>query len=166
MRKIPFSRQRTEYYCGPAIMQMVLAAYGIRATQRQLAEQAKTDKAFGRATGTETGTSISNLITTLKLYGAKVDAKNHRTIVEIKQALKSNKAVIVCFTERHLNWGHYALVIGFTGKYIKLLDPAEQGGAGEPMTIQGFKRRWNDPLHTKSIQWAAFVDVPPSPTKT
>src|SRR3989344_6188386 len=141
MRKIPFFHQRTEYYCGPAIIQMVLAIYGIRVTQRKIAWHAKTDKMFGKATGKETGTSIHNMLRTLRIFGVIVQAGNNRTTTGIKRALKQNKLVIVCFTEREYSWGHYAFVLGFKGSYIKLLDPAEHMGRGKSMTTSEFKHR-------------------------
>jgi hypothetical protein len=139
---------------------MVLAFFGIRKTQRELARLAKTDKEFGRAHGAETGTSILNIVATLRAFGLKVEADNHRTLIDIKRALRQNKVPIVCFTERKLDWGHYAIVIGFRGIYIELLDPAEPRGDGGPMTITEFRHRWNDPVHTKTIQWAAFIGPP------
>jgi ABC-type bacteriocin/lantibiotic exporter with double-glycine peptidase domain len=158
-----FKHQRTEYYCGPAILQIILAAYGIRKTQRELARLAKTDKEYGRATGHETGTSIANRTRVLRSFGVTVDANNYRTISDIKRALAEKKIPIICFTERQENWGHYALVIGFKDGSIQLLDPAEPQGTGKPMTVTEFKNRWRDPLHTKTEQWAAFVSAPKSP---
>ena len=157
-----FRRQRTNYYCGPAVLQMVLAFFGIRKTQRELARLAKTDKESGRAYGAETGTSIKNMVATLRKLGLKVEANNYCTLTDIKLALRQNKVPIVCFTERRLNWGHYAIVMGFRGTYIELLDPAEPRGDGGPMTITEFKHRWKDPLFTKTTRWAAFVGPPKS----
>ncbi|MBP9710925.1 MAG: C39 family peptidase [Candidatus Pacebacteria bacterium] len=157
-----FKHQRTEYYCGPAILQIVLAAFGIRKTQRELARLAKTDKEFGRASGKETGTSITNMLRVLRSFGLHVDAGNNMTIVQLERALAQHKIPIVCFTERQENWGHYSLVSGFKNGYIKLLDPAEPQGKGKPMTVAEFKTRWRDPLHTKTVQWAAFVSAPKS----
>ena len=158
VQKIPFFHQRTEYYCGPAIIQMVLAAYDIKVTQRQAAHRAKTDKLRGVATGAETGTPFRNLVGALRSYGVRVSAQNHRSVPEMRRALKKKKIVIVCFTERKFGWGHYAIVTRIRPTHIDLLDPAEHLGKGKPMTLAEFQKRWKDPTHTRSRRWAAFVE--------
>jgi len=151
-----FKRQRTNYYCGPAVLQIVASALGTRITQDEAAKLAHTNK--------KSGTSISNLVRVLNKFGT-VDAAEHRTVADIKKALAQGRVIIVCFTERHFNWGHYALVVEFKGKNIKLLDPAEKSGTGEPMTVKEFESRWKDPLYTKSVRWAAFVLPTASPRR-
>jgi ABC-type bacteriocin/lantibiotic exporter with double-glycine peptidase domain len=164
MRQIPFFHQRTDYYCGPAIIQMVLGAYGIRITQREAARLAKTDKESGRATGKETGTSTKNLLKTLRDFGLRTEAHNGRTIKELKGALKTDLIVIVCYTESKEEWGHYAIVKGFRTRTIMFIDP-DAHTAHTPMKLREFKKRWQDPLHTKSKQWAAFIDGPAKKSK-
>ena len=154
--KLKFARQRTNYYCGPAIIQMILAAFGVRITQLQAAKLAKTDKLKGRATGSETGTSIKNMLAVLRSYNLLVRASNHRSISDIKKALHRDAIVIVCYRERHYGWGHYSIVLGFRGQTIHLLDP-DEGPAGIYMSVSEFQSRWHDHIHTHTVHWAAFV---------
>ncbi len=144
-----FKRQRTNYYCGPAVIQMAASVLGKRITQHEAAKLARTTE--------RVGTSLANLVAALRKLGTTVDESQHRTIGDIKRAIKKGEVVIVCFTERHFNWGHYAIVAGFKKNYIELIDPAEKLGTGAPMTVKEFEKRWQDPLHTKSVRWAAFV---------
>lgn len=143
---------------------MVLGAYGIRITQREAARLAKTDKESGRATGKETGTSTKNLLKTLRDFGLRTEAHNGRTIKELKGALKTDLIVIVCYTESKEEWGHYAIVKGFRTRTIMFIDP-DAHTAHTPMKLREFKKRWQDPLHTKSKQWAAFIDGPAKKSK-
>ena len=151
-----FRRQRTNYYCGPAIIQMVLAKAGVRITQRQAALEARTDKVSGRSTGAEVGTSLRGLLSALKSFGLRAVAAQKKKVTDIARAVAEGKTVIVCYTERHYNWGHYSLVERVTRRSITLIDPAERGGRVS-MPLAEFKKRWRDPLHTKSDRWAAFV---------
>ena len=146
---IPFFRQRTGAYCGPAVMQMILRTHGMKATQDALAREAKTVH--------ETGTSIANVVKTLRKHGFTVDAAHGRSVADLKRALIRGWIVIVCFTERASDEGHYAIVLGFKGKHIVLHDPAQHLGKHAPFTIKEFETRWKDRLFTRSRRWAAFV---------
>jgi ABC-type bacteriocin/lantibiotic exporter with double-glycine peptidase domain len=147
--RIPFFKQRTNEYCGPAVMQMTLHAYGMRATQKALALEAGTNKARG--------TTLVGLVRALRKRGLQVEAAHNRSVRQLRAALRAKKIVIVCYTERAWNWGHYSIVRSFRGKYIILQDPAEHGGKPAPFTIEDFEKRWRDSKFTRSVRWAAFV---------
>ena len=147
--RIPFFKQRTNEYCGPAVLQMTLRAYGVRATQTRLAEEA--------GTNTARGTTLAGVVRALRKHGLHVDAAHKRTIAQVRKALRARKLVIICYTERAWNWGHYSIVRGFRGKYILLQDPAEHDGKTAPFTIEEFEKRWYDNKFTRSVRWAAFV---------
>lgn len=153
MKKIPFYPQQNSYYCGPATLQMILAACDIQTTQRALAQRAHTNKKMG--------TSAINMIKTLKHFKLSVRAGNRRSLPQIAQALTSGKLVIICYTEPFLEWGHYAIVQALTDTFIHLLDSDAHKGK-TTLTIEEFKHRWKDPLFTKTIRWAAFVEKPKS----
>lgn len=146
--KIPFVRQKNDYFCGPAVLAMALRALGIRATQQEAARRAGTTK--------KNGTSAKGLIAALKSFGVRAEAGNRKTFADIKQALKKNRIVIVCYTEKHWDWGHYAVVKKIGTKTIQLIDPAERHGKSAVAIVE-FKKRWKDPLFTKTVRWAAFV---------
>jgi ABC-type bacteriocin/lantibiotic exporter with double-glycine peptidase domain len=67
MRTLPFFRQQNEFYCGPAIVQMILAAYDTSLTQRQAAIRMKTNRHIG--------TKPSAMIALLLSFGYTVQAK-------------------------------------------------------------------------------------------
>ena len=58
--------QVNSYFCGPAVITMVLRAYGIRTTQKEVAKLAHTTEAVG--------TSTKGLVSALEHYGAEVSA--------------------------------------------------------------------------------------------
>jgi ABC-type bacteriocin/lantibiotic exporter with double-glycine peptidase domain len=142
-------RQRTDYYCGPAVLQMVGIAFDKNITQREAAQLAQTTA--------ETGTSAHNLVRALELMGLRVRAGNHQSIAAITEAQAAGEIAIVCFTERSHDWGHYAVVDTISDTHINLIDPAESHKDHTPFTLQEFEARWQDPLFTHTDHWAAFV---------
>jgi ABC-type bacteriocin/lantibiotic exporter with double-glycine peptidase domain len=147
--RLPFFKQRTNEYCGPAVLAMILRAHGIYRTQDQLAREA--------GTTFETGTSIKGLVSTLQKHGFTVNAKQRRSIKDLQRALSRDQIVIVCFTERKSQWGHYAIVRAIKGSHIVLIDPAEHLGRHAPFTLKEFDARWCEYLYTHTNHWAAFV---------
>lgn len=155
MAKIPFFKQKNDYYCGPATLQMTLAHFGVKvSSQDELAKAAKTNK--------KTGTSALNLVRALRLYKMGVRAGNGKTLPALTQALHEDKVVIICYTEPILEWGHYAIVERITDKRITLIDSDARTGKTSLM-LDEFMQRWHDPLFTKTKRWAAFVSAPKSP---
>ena len=149
MKRIPHFHQRNNYYCGPAVVQMVLAAFGKRATQGEIAVLAKTKK--------KSGTSTRGLVKALKSYALVVKTGNDKKISDVHHALAEGAVVVVCYTELHWNWGHYAVVADLRDKTITLIDPAEPLGTTLRLSVAEFTKHWKDPLFTKSRRWAAFV---------
>jgi ABC-type bacteriocin/lantibiotic exporter with double-glycine peptidase domain len=148
--KIPFFPQLNEHYCGPAILQMTLAAYGIEAPQERLAQEARTPLDM------HSGTELVHMVAVLRSYGLEVDASQNRNIEAVVGALQKDAIVIICYTEPVEEWGHYAIVKEFRGDNIVLIDPDSRTGETSLLTEE-FERRWQDPLFTKSVRWAAFV---------
>lgn len=147
--RIPFFKQINSDYCGPAVLQMILCARGIKITQKKAAALAHTSRARG--------TMPTGLVAALRKNGLMVAVKSGCTIRDLKRALAGHKLPIVCYTERRWNWGHYSIVLGFKGNHIILQDPAEHLGKHAPFTTKEFEKCWEDPKFTKSDHWAAFV---------
>ena len=146
---LPFFKQRTNYYCGPAVLQMILKAHGVRLTQDTIALEAKTTREYG--------TKTEDMVRFLRGKGFVVVDGNGKTIADIERALARGDIVIVCYMERHLDWGHYSSVAGIEHGRIDLLDPAEKDGSGLPFPLDEFESRWRDPAFTKTDHWTAFV---------
>jgi ABC-type bacteriocin/lantibiotic exporter with double-glycine peptidase domain len=148
-RKIPFFRQQNSYYCGPAIIQMVYAAHGMKITQKEAGRLAKSNGVRG--------TKTSDLVAVLKKPGLNVTAGERKTVATLKNALKKDAIAVICYTEPVMEWGHYAIVRKFLGNRIVLIDPDSRTGRTS-MLVDEFKRRWKDPLFTKTVRWAAIVE--------
>lgn len=149
MKEIPFFAQETEYYCGPAVMQMILAAHGATATQEEIARAAYTNP--------EVGTLPEALVTTLQGFGRVVDAKQHRTIAELEHALTEDKIVVVLFIEPEEEVDHYALLKEIRDDLVVLIDPDARSGTTEMVKAE-FERRWKDVFVGGTERWAAFVN--------
>lgn len=147
--KMRLTHQINSYFCGPAVIVTALHAYGIRTTQRKAAQLADTNKT--------TGTSTKGLVSALGHFGLRVVAMNGRTLSNIRAALRRGTIVVVCYTEPHLESGHYGVVAGFRGENILVLDPDKRGYEPIAMPVKEFKDRWKDPIFTHSKRWAAFV---------
>jgi ABC-type bacteriocin/lantibiotic exporter with double-glycine peptidase domain len=150
--QVTHRRQQTDYYCGPAVLQMVGTAFDKNITQHEAAQLAQTT--------VETGTSAENLVQALEHLGLTVRAGNNQSIADIKAAQAAGEIIIICFTERSYNWGHYAVVDTITDTHVSLIDPAESQQDHTPFIIQEFEKHWKDPLFTKTDHWAAFVSKP------
>src|SRR3989344_4446351 len=148
-KKMRLSHQINNYYCGPAVVVMVLRAHGIHATQRSAARLLHTTKAVG--------TSTKRLVGALRSFSLRVNAGNGLSLKDIHRALQEKSIVIVCYTEPREHQGHYAVVAGFRGTSILLFSPDERGDRPVLMPLKEFEERWHDPLFTRSKRWAAFV---------
>jgi ABC-type bacteriocin/lantibiotic exporter with double-glycine peptidase domain len=157
-RKIPFFKQKNMHFCAPAVAQMILAAYGTRLSQEAIAKEMKTPRTMHE------GTKPSQLVATMARHGFSVRAGENKRIDALQNALKKDAAVIVCYTEPVLEWGHYAIVQKFYKNRILLIDPDSRTGFSA-MLVDEFKRRWKDPLFTKTVRWAAIVEPKPQKRK-
>lgn len=148
MLKIPFFRQRLDYTCGPAVLQMVLAFHGVSATQEKLARICKTTKA--------TGTSRENLVRAARIHGVYAHKHSEGSLREISWFLASGIPVVVNYREPGDEEGHYAVVVGITPSQVMLHDPYH--GRGFNLSRANFMRRWHGKHVNKNRQWlAAFA---------
>jgi ABC-type bacteriocin/lantibiotic exporter with double-glycine peptidase domain len=149
--RIPFYRQQNSFYCGPAIIQMAVGAFGTRITQKEAARRAGTTHTHG--------TKTAALVRALKSFGLRIEAGNNKNLSLLRRALTQGSIVVVCYTEPILEWGHYAIVKEFRGKNIILIDPDARTGKTS-LRIEEFKKRWKDPLFTRSVRFAAIIRGP------
>ena len=146
--------QSNMHYCGPAVLQMALGAFGIAKTQKQLAKEAKTPLDMKH------GTEVKSMAAVLCSYKLEVSEKNNRTIAELTEAYASSKLIIICYAERFWGWDHYAIIEKIDGKYIYLIDPQEKIGTTLRMALKEFEADWHGKLFTKTKRWALFADKP------
>ncbi len=115
MISIPFFPQKTEYTCGPTAMRMVLAALGIKKSEKELAKLMRTSKLYGTP-----NRRLPKLVERLKLDHATVRKGN---IEEIKKFIKEGYLIIVGYYSKLEKGGHFAVVKKIGKNYIHLLDP-------------------------------------------
>lgn len=137
---------------------MIFRNAGIKVSQERLAREIGREKIFRR------GTRIKELLAMFRKYGFQVQARNNHTLSNLQTALRAGKIVVVCFTEPVWEWGHYSLVRKIGKKKVFFIDPDVAEGK-RSLSIEEFKRRWRDPLHTKTVRWAAIVEKKPQSKK-
>jgi ABC-type bacteriocin/lantibiotic exporter with double-glycine peptidase domain len=139
MVKIPYFKQETEYTCGPAAMRMILAALGIKKTEKELAKLMRTSKLYGTP-----NRRLPKLVERLKLDHATVRNGN---IEELKKFLKEGYLIIVGYYSKLEGVGHFAVVKKIGQNYIYLLDP--KMGPDLKYSHNYFMKIWhNDPVGT------------------
>jgi ABC-type bacteriocin/lantibiotic exporter with double-glycine peptidase domain len=148
MRDIPFYPQETEYYCGPAVVEMIAHAHGLAVTQEEVARAAGTNP--------EVGTLPEALANTIQGLGLVVEAAQHRTLAEVSKALKEEKIVVVLFIEPEAEVDHYAIIKEIRDNLVILIDSDARSGTTE-MLAEEFERRWKDNFVGATERWAAFV---------
>src|SRR3989338_4094955 len=130
---MPYVKQEKDFYCGPAVVQMLLAKKGAAITQTQLAKELKTTE--------EIGTNLVDIVCVLSSNGFIADQKDGASPDDIAGALRENKIVIVCYTGQSHNEPHYAIVLALTDKEIVLADPFF--GERREVSISEFLERWH-----------------------
>lgn len=113
--RYPYRKQRTDYFCGPTTVQMILGAYGIKATQKQLAGLMETSPT--------SGTRRRALAKPLRAHGLRVHTKIHSSIDEMKRLLRDGWSVIVNYIEKEEDISHFAVVTAITPSHIVMQDP-------------------------------------------
>src|SRR5688572_10479966 len=101
MPQLPYQRQINEWYCGPAVLQMVLGGFGVRASQERLARMS--------GTNAKHGTPRAGLVRTLRAEGFRVRARHGRTLTEVEKAVADGKTVVVLYVEKEADEAHYAI---------------------------------------------------------
>lgn len=131
MFKIKLYRQ-TSGFCGPASLRMVLAYYGVRKTEAEIAMAAGSSR--------QTGTSPRGLVRSAKLFGLEAFWRKNCRLGDLELFVKKEIPVIVdWFFEDD---GHYSVVAEINKKNITLADPATFKFNKIP--LEKFYRIWFD----------------------
>lgn len=129
---IPFVRQKTHYFCGPASLQMIFGYFNFSKCQNELAKKLQTCE--------EIGTPIYKMIETVMDHGFYYQAKNGTTLKDVYNMLIEKIPVIVNFIEPTDEESHYAVVSGMTKNDIILDDP--WNGKNFKISKSEFLKRW------------------------
>jgi ABC-type bacteriocin/lantibiotic exporter with double-glycine peptidase domain len=124
--------EQSNGYCGPASLKIVLDYYGVRKSERALAELCGATR--------ERGTSARGLVSAARKLGFDAYMKTGSSLKEL-EALSREVPVIVDWCHQS-EGGHYSVVAGFNGKDIVLSDP--YGGKIVEMPKMEFDSRWYD----------------------
>jgi ABC-type bacteriocin/lantibiotic exporter with double-glycine peptidase domain len=135
---IPYYKQEKDWYCGPAVMQMILASQKIMVSQNQLARELKTTKS--------TGTDNANILNCLKKRAFEYEMHrgfNPNTVLnKLKNKLNQKKIVLVTYWHLADKTGHFAIVRKITKKTIILQDPDK--GPKYTLKLPTFLKAWRD----------------------
>lgn len=143
---LPFKKQHTEYSCGPASLEMVLAFLGDKKSEKFLIKKAHTNE--------ETGTKHKWMIETSVNEGFYCHVNSYSTIYEIKHFLLLGYPVIVDYTEPSEDIGHYAVIIGYKNGNLIMNDP--WNGKDFIISEDEFLERWHDDT-TNSTGWMMVI---------
>jgi len=132
MIKLSLCKQ-SKGYCGPAVLRMVLSAYGISRSEAHLAKLTKSSR--------KEGCSEKNILAAAQEFGLKGYIKQNSSIKELKKLVKNGMPVIVDWFSPE-EAGHYSVVVGFERDSILLADP--HFGKIKKHKITWFEERWFD----------------------
>ena len=141
---VPDTRQSTNYSCGAAALQAVLAYYGKEVREDQLMRQLGSDP--------EQGSSPGAIVRVARSYGLLADLRQSMQIEDLQQLVRDGFPTIVCaqaWRESSQPWsedwddGHYLVVIGVDKERVYFEDPSLLGSRGQILRAE-FLSRWHD----------------------
>lgn len=132
MLKIKPFRQKTGL-CGPAVLKMVLAYYGVEVTENELAERTHCDP--------ELGIGGEKMLEVVNQMGMKGYIKDNASFEDLEDLVvkKGIPVIVDWFSEDD---GHYSVVVDLDGENIYLQDP--EIGHLRAMRRSKFYRVWFD----------------------
>jgi len=146
-------------WCGPASIQMILLAAGIKKSQAEIAADVQKDW---------WGTTQDITIAYLSRFFGELGFERGATLPDVKQHLEKGRAVIADWwedlDEREAD-GHFSLVaeIDLERGRVTLADPAETRKGIWEMAAEDFEKRWYDYLDVnrriKVERWILWVDL-------
>ncbi|HEY9731004.1 MAG TPA: C39 family peptidase [Drouetiella sp.] len=144
--KVPLMRQATDYTCGVAALQAVLAYYGQDIRENVLAKILKANH--------KNGTRYKNIAEYAKAHGVPVVIHRDMTIKQLEQSIRDGHPVL-CLIQawadprKHFDYaddwndGHYVVAVGFDNKQVFFMDPSTAGHYTY-IPLSDFEKRWHD----------------------
>ncbi|MDI6691648.1 MAG: C39 family peptidase [Candidatus Bathyarchaeota archaeon] len=171
---VPFHYQDTDYYCGPACLEMVFDYYGEDINQSEIADVARTigEPVYSTFTdelrraahfsniSTSTGAEIPDHNIsgyTLRDLGYAAFEAYNMDLTQLQNYVDQNKPLILLmwYSEAHV-YGHYRVVTGYNETHIFLHDPwALSGKYGGPNIVLNYTL-FSD-LWSYSGNWTLYV---------
>lgn len=123
--------KQSEGYCGPTSLKMVLAHYGINASEDELARLANASR--------EDGCDPEDLVRAAKSFNLNAIYTQNNTIETLEEEVKKNTPVIVgWFSDEP----HYSVIVGFNNGHVVYADP--EFGEIKNMSKIEFISKWFD----------------------
>jgi predicted double-glycine peptidase len=143
---VPDVRQSTDYTCGAAALQAVLAHWGV---------EEREDRLIARLHSTpENGTHPDDIVRVAREFGLRAELREGLTLEDLQEALARGVTAIVDLQAWRLEserrpwtelWddGHYMVLIGMDRENLYFEDPSLLGSRGF-IPRQEFLDRWHD----------------------
>lgn len=147
-RKLEYSRQTTDYTCGPASIKMVLNYFGFSKSEKELAEIFNTDS--------KKGTRIKNFISGVRSLEFEYIIKTNSDFKDLRRFQRKGYVVVVCYFIPEENLDHYSVLKKVGIKNIYFFDP--WFGKNHKYSKNYFKKIWRcDESFDKEKAWCAAL---------
>lgn len=132
MLKIKPYEQKRSGYCGPASLKIVLDFYGVKKSEKELAQMC--------GAAARHGMEAKSFKKAARRFGFEILIKDFADFQDVAFYLKKKIPVIVDWFSK--DDGHYAAAVGLDKKFIYLADP--EFGKIRKMDRKIFRRVWFD----------------------
>lgn len=162
--EVPQTRQATNYTCGVAVVQSILAYNGFPFREDVLAEKVKANP--------DRGTAPEAMMSYLAEHGVGTRLVQNMTLADLRGFIDASRPVI-CFLQAWNEdpafdysdaWedGHYAIAIGYDAERVYFMDPSTIANYTY-IPNQKFLSRWHDGDEKRRVYQAGIVVTNPSP---
>jgi predicted double-glycine peptidase len=148
---VPNVRQATDYTCGVAALQAVLAYYGMQTREDLLAREVGADP--------NKGVNPSAIVRAARARGLTAEMRQGMTIREIAEIVHAGSPVLVALqawsakprSRYREDWdnGHYAIIVAVDQDTVVFEDPSVLGSRAV-LSRREFQDRWHDTDGTRS----------------
>jgi predicted double-glycine peptidase len=142
--RVPLMRQSTDYTCGVAALQALLAYYGQDVREDVLSKALLAEQ--------KNGTRYKHIAKYATQHGLSVNIQKGMSLEQLKQSIQSGHPVlclIQAWPDRKTNFandwndGHYVVAVGFDDQKFVFMDPSTAGHYAY-IPIAEFEQRWHD----------------------
>ncbi len=142
--RVPLVRQSTDYTCGVAALQALLAYYGQDVREDVLSKALHAKH--------KTGTRYKNIAHYAQEHGLSVEIRKEMSVEELRQSLKAGHPVLCLIqawpdkkTDFASDWddGHYVVAVGYDDQKFVFMDPSTVGHYAY-IPVEEFFQRWHD----------------------
>jgi ABC-type bacteriocin/lantibiotic exporter with double-glycine peptidase domain len=150
INRVPYYSQEQGYWCGPAVLQMVLGFWGISVSQSSIASRVynQTDK-------------TSN-INAMKSYTQSLGFNNTEIIGSIEKLkdyiLKGFPAIVLQKISVNNTYGHYRVVVGYDDEKEIFITYDPQVSKNYNITYNQFVDLWNSGSTFTTKNWTLVIE--------